>query len=231
MSTALHDLKNQALIGASVYPATVNDTINGSAIDMIDADGRCFAIQVIGTVGGTSPSLAGKIQESSDNSTWTDVTGATFTAVTASNNVQTITFDRTKRYVRHAPDGGRHVPDVPLAVVDRGAEEDGLVPEFQVIRFEVGTWNSSSDPDYWITWNSELGISHVPRHPRQRQSPPRHHDERRRHAARAAAGLGRQGRSRTTATATSTAARSPSTSPAGRSSSTCGTSRWRRSRA
>jgi hypothetical protein len=48
------------------------------------------------------PILAGKIQESSDNTAWTDVAGATFTSVTASNNLQTITFDRTKRFVRHA---------------------------------------------------------------------------------------------------------------------------------
>ena len=101
MSTALNDVKNQALIGATVYPATVNDTIGGTGIDMQDADGRCFAVQVVGNVSGTSPSLAGKIQESSDNSAWTDVTGAAFTAVTASNNVQTIVFDRTKRYLRH----------------------------------------------------------------------------------------------------------------------------------
>jgi hypothetical protein len=101
MSTALNDLKNQALLGASVYPVTVNDTNNGLAIDMIDADGRCFATQMIGTVGGTSPSLTGKIQESSDNATWTDVPGAAFTAVTAANNLQTIEFDRTKRYLRH----------------------------------------------------------------------------------------------------------------------------------
>jgi hypothetical protein len=102
MSTKLNDLANNAQLGASVYPATVNDTNNGSAIDLIDADVPCFAVQVIGAIGGTSPSLTGKIQESSDNSTWTDVSGATFTAVTASNNVQTITFERTKRYVRHA---------------------------------------------------------------------------------------------------------------------------------
>jgi hypothetical protein len=101
MSTALNDVKNQALLGASVYPASVNDTNNGSSVDMINADGRCFAIQVIGAVTGTSPSLTGKIQESDDNSTWTDVTGATFTAVTASSNLQTIVFDRTKRYLRH----------------------------------------------------------------------------------------------------------------------------------
>ena len=101
MSTAINDLKNQALIGASAYPASVNDTTGATAIDMIDADGRCFAIQVIGAVGGTSPSLTGKIQESSDNSTWTDVTSATFTVVTASSSLQTIVFDRTKRYLRH----------------------------------------------------------------------------------------------------------------------------------
>jgi hypothetical protein len=101
MSTALNDVKNQALLGASVYPASVNDTNNGSSVDMINADGRCFAIQVIGAVTGTSPSLTGKIQESDDNSTWSDVSGATFTAVTASSNLQTIVFDRTKRYLRH----------------------------------------------------------------------------------------------------------------------------------
>ena len=101
MSTALNDVKNQALIGVSVYPASVNDTNGGLSVDMIDADGRCFAVQSIGAVGGTSPSQTGKIQESSDNSTWTDVTGATFAAVTASNSLQTIVFDRTKRYLRH----------------------------------------------------------------------------------------------------------------------------------
>jgi len=101
MSTALNDLKNQALIGVSVYPASVNDTNGGLSVDMIDADGRCFVVQSIGAVGGTSPSQTGKIQESSDNSTWTDIPGAVFAAVTASNNLQTIVFDRTKRYLRH----------------------------------------------------------------------------------------------------------------------------------
>ena len=101
MSTKLADVQNNALFGASVYPATVNDTNNGLAVDMIDADGACVALQTVGTVGGTTPSITGKIQESADNSTWTDVAGATFTAVTASNNVQTITFERTKRYLRY----------------------------------------------------------------------------------------------------------------------------------
>ena len=101
MSTKLHDVQNQTQLGASVNPASVNDTNNGSTVDLVNADGRCFAIQHIGAVGGTSPSLTGKIQESDDDSTWTDVSGATFTAVTASNSLQVVSFDRAKRYVRH----------------------------------------------------------------------------------------------------------------------------------
>jgi hypothetical protein len=101
MSTKLHDFKNQAQLGASPYPVSVNDTNNADTIDLLDADQRCFCIQMIGAVGGTSPSLTGKMQESSDGSTWTDISGATFTAVTASSSLQVITFDRTKRYVRH----------------------------------------------------------------------------------------------------------------------------------
>jgi len=117
MSTALNDVKNQAVIGASVFPSTVNDTNNGTSIDMVDADGRCFAIQAIGAIGGTSPSLTGKIQESSDNSAWTDVAGATFTAVTVASNLQTIVFDRTKRFLRHFRTAAGTSPTFALGVL------------------------------------------------------------------------------------------------------------------
>jgi hypothetical protein len=117
MSTKLADVQNEALLGASVYPATVNDTNNGLSIDLLDADGPCFAVQVIGTVGGGTPSLTGKIQESADNSVWTDVPGTTFTAVTTSNNVQSITFERTKRYLRHFRTVSGSSPTIPLTVV------------------------------------------------------------------------------------------------------------------
>lgn len=117
MSTKLNDVAGQALIGASVYPATVTDTNSGLAVDLIDADGPCFAVQVIGTVSGTTPSLAGKIQESADNAAWTDVAGAAFTAVTASNNVQTIVFERTKRYLRHSRTVSGMTPTFGLGVL------------------------------------------------------------------------------------------------------------------
>jgi hypothetical protein len=117
MSTKLADVQNNALLGVSVYPATVNDTNSGLAVDLIDADGSCVAIQTVGTVGGTTPSITGKIQESADNSTWTDVANATFAAVTTSNNVQAITFERTKRYLRYFRTVSGTGPTFALSVV------------------------------------------------------------------------------------------------------------------
>ncbi len=84
MSTYRRDFANAVLLQASVYPGEVDDTDVESTLDMLVADGRCFALQVIGAVSSTNPSLAGKIQESVDGTTWTDVSGATFTAVTLS---------------------------------------------------------------------------------------------------------------------------------------------------
>jgi len=117
MSTKLLDVANEAILGNGLAPQTITASTNGPTGDMLAGDGPCFAIQQIGTVSGTSPTLAGKIQESSDGSTWTDVTGATFTTVTASTNTQAITFDRTKRYLRYVATVGGTSPSYAIAVV------------------------------------------------------------------------------------------------------------------
>ena len=117
MSTKIHDLASQAILGVGLAPQTVTASINGNGGDLQDGDSRCFAIQQVGTVSGTTPTLAGKIQESSDNATWSDIANATFTSVTASNNYQAITFDRSKRYVRYVGTIGGTSPSYALAVV------------------------------------------------------------------------------------------------------------------
>lgn len=117
MSTKHHDFPNNAILGAGVTPRTATSTVTGNGGDFISGDGRCTAIQQVGTVSGTSPNLAGKIQESSDNSSWTDISGAAFTAVTASDNTQAISFDRTKRYLRYVGTITGTSPSFPLAVV------------------------------------------------------------------------------------------------------------------
>src|SRR5258706_15122417 len=118
MSTKLQDVANEIILGVGLAPQTLTVTTNGGAGDMLVGDGPCFAIQQIGTVSGTSPTLAGKIQESADGSTnWTDVSGATFTTVSASTNNQAISFDRTKRYLRYVATVGGTSPSFAVAVV------------------------------------------------------------------------------------------------------------------
>ena len=117
MSTKLQDFANEAILGIGLAPQTITATTNGNSGDMVNGDGLCFALQQVGTVTGTSPTLAGKIQESTDGSTWTDVAGATFATVTASTNNQCIAFERTKRFLRYVGTVGGTTPNFAIAVV------------------------------------------------------------------------------------------------------------------
>ena len=84
--------------------ANINTTTTGAAVDCDGMAGTVIFTQQSGTVGGTTPTLDGKVQDSADGSTgWADVSGATATQVTASSNVQNIVVDRsaTKRYLRY----------------------------------------------------------------------------------------------------------------------------------
>lgn len=83
---------------------TANATVTGGAVDIREYIGNLLIVQQVGTVGGSSPTLDGKIQDSPDGSTgWADVTGATFTQVTASTNIQVISVPTRacKRYIRY----------------------------------------------------------------------------------------------------------------------------------
>ena len=118
MSTKLHDFANQADLKNGASPQTATSTVTGTGVDMINADSRCFAIQHVGTVSGSSPTLDGKIQESdSSGSGFADISGATFTQVTASTNLQCITFERTKRYLRYVGTIAGSSPSFALAAL------------------------------------------------------------------------------------------------------------------
>jgi len=69
-------------------------TVTGSWIDVRQYEGDLVILQEVGTVSGTSPTLDGKIQDATDGSGTgaADVSGATFTQVTASNSKQKITI-------------------------------------------------------------------------------------------------------------------------------------------
>jgi hypothetical protein len=93
----LEKLQHFTLLATTTITATGNQT----GVDLLEYDGD---IQIIlaGTAAGASADLTFRIEESSDNSTFTAVTGGTFTAIgnAAYKEVKTLSHDDLKRYIR-----------------------------------------------------------------------------------------------------------------------------------
>ena len=93
----LEKLQHFTLLATTTITATGNQT----GVDLLEYDGD---IQIIlaGTAAGAAADLTFRIEESSDNSTFTAVTGGTFTAIgnAAYKEVKTFDRDNLKRYIR-----------------------------------------------------------------------------------------------------------------------------------
>ena len=113
MSTRINDFASAALLASGLAPSERTASVSGPAVDLLSADGPCFAVQHVGAVSG-EPTLAGHVEQSPDGSTWAAVSGATFTTVTAANDLQTIRFTRSARYVRWV---GTVAGDDPSAMI------------------------------------------------------------------------------------------------------------------
>lgn len=99
-------------------PASVSADGNGTGVDLAGYEGQIAIHQSVGTPTGTTPTLDSKLQHSSDNSAWTDVTGGVFTQATAAG-AEKLVLNRNdlKRYVRHVVDVGGTTPVFPMSVV------------------------------------------------------------------------------------------------------------------
>lgn len=107
-------------------PAVRTSTVTESGVDLRDYVGGYEITQDVGVVSGTSPTLDGKIQDSADNSAFADVSGATFTQVTATNNIQSIRIDvdAVRRYIRYVGTiGGTASPSFTMGVNGRGIKQ------------------------------------------------------------------------------------------------------------
>lgn len=93
----LEKLQHFTLLATTTITATGNQT----GVDLLEYDGD---IQIIlaGTAAGAGADLTFRIEESSDNSTYTAVPGGTFAAIgnAASKQVITLNHDDLKRYIR-----------------------------------------------------------------------------------------------------------------------------------
>lgn len=88
-------------------PSVRTTSANGSAVDLqatIHPGGREIKAYLnLSSTAGTSPSVTGKIQDSDTTTAadFTDVSGATFTAITSTaGGTEAIHFQTNKRYVR-----------------------------------------------------------------------------------------------------------------------------------
>lgn len=89
----MRDLYNSLAPAQSIVPQAITATANGTGVDLSGYEAADILID-LGTFAGTSPTATVKIQESSDNSTFTDVAtadllgGAGSIAVDTTNDAQ-----------------------------------------------------------------------------------------------------------------------------------------------
>lgn len=98
---------SQHIVSGSLFATSTGVSTDanaaGASVDLASNVGNvCTAVQVVGGLAGTgTPTLASKVQESTDGTNnWTDVTGGAFAAASVANSVQMVAFKPTKRYVR-----------------------------------------------------------------------------------------------------------------------------------
>jgi len=105
--------------------AARTSTVTATGIDISAYKGGLIVQQLVGVVSGTSPTLNGKLQSSPDNSTWTDISGATFTEVTASDSFQKIGVNvrNAAKYIRYVGTIAGTTPSFTMGVVLLGEKE------------------------------------------------------------------------------------------------------------
>ena len=93
----LDKLQHFTLLATTTITATGNQT----GVDIGDYDGE-MQIILSGTAAGAGADLTFRIEESADDSTYTAVTGGTFTAIAnaASKQVLTLNASELKKYIR-----------------------------------------------------------------------------------------------------------------------------------
>lgn len=122
----LSDINSKLTQTAVSAIAARTATVTTSAVDLRTYKGGFIVEQLVGVVSGTTPTLDGKIQTSADGSTgWADISGATFTQVTATDSFQKLGFveNQTLGYVRYVGTITGTTPSFTMGVTLLGAKE------------------------------------------------------------------------------------------------------------
>jgi hypothetical protein len=102
----IHNLGSKTYVGSLLGADSRSASANGTGFDLQgsnDAEGEAIVILDSEAGSGTSPTLDVKLQDSADNSSWSDISGKTFTQVTdggAGFEKISINTNDVRRYVR-----------------------------------------------------------------------------------------------------------------------------------
>lgn len=99
----LHDLPNNAFLGASIAPLSRTTSANGTGVDCTLVDGPINALSHVGAATGTpdSFSVTAKLQESdTSGGTYTDLATQSSPGAQAAAGVVALRGIRTKKFVR-----------------------------------------------------------------------------------------------------------------------------------
>ena len=113
------------LLVSSLAAGTYVASGNGAGIDLQGYQGVLKIVLDSGAGGGTTPTLDVKIQDSTDNSSFTDVVNKAFAQVGAGASLQSLGIDTrgVKRYIRAVLTITGTSPTFGLAVVATGQKQ------------------------------------------------------------------------------------------------------------
>lgn len=128
MANFVGDLSSGYVVTATLFATstgvTTNAHLTGASVDTnLIVSNNVTAVLVVGNAAGTSPTMDAKMQESTDNTTWTDVASGAFTQVTASSQVQALSIMPTKRYLRSTGTVGGTTPVLETTILVVGPRE------------------------------------------------------------------------------------------------------------
>jgi len=126
-----NNLGTQLQMLALASMANILTTANGTGVDARDFVGELAILLSAINVAGTTPTLAVKVQDSADNSSFTDIAGAVFTTVTdagtkaATLEKITLNVDSARRYLRVVKTvGGTSTPEFSLSCTAVGLKQN-----------------------------------------------------------------------------------------------------------
>ena len=118
MSTLTHTYAlSNATILSLIAAQAVTANLNGTGVDIHNMKGDAVVVLDVGTPSGTGETLNVKLQDSPDNSTWTDVPGAAFPQDGTTGGIASLVIRPNERskYLRAVATVAGTSPSYPLS--------------------------------------------------------------------------------------------------------------------